>query len=349
MTVNEYKEVLSRGQKGLNMGVPFGLPKLERFVPGILRAKYYLIAGLSGSGKTSFVLDKFYIPLVEQAIGAGKDVHFLFFNFEMPEQSLITKIVQRQMALNQKVELEHDYILSMNKKLSPVDRMKVEKELDFWDECEKRTSFVSMPLSPKAIRAAINRWAANFGKFDLKNKFTPYNKDVHLVIMLDHFGLIALDKYTPTITSAIETVSSQVLLPARNNLNATIVALQQFGNDLQSTERKRYGVLMPSANDLRDSKRTQHDCDYSLGIHSPLLLHQEQFMGYDISSLRDNFRAAVLMKARFSTPESFVPLIFKGKVNTFYEAPMPDDNAGMQKLYLDLKIVDNHANPFQSF
>lgn len=47
------KELIDRGRKGENHALSMGLPKLERFADGVAQETYYLIAGGTGSGKTS--------------------------------------------------------------------------------------------------------------------------------------------------------------------------------------------------------------------------------------------------------------------------------------------------------
>jgi hypothetical protein len=46
---NIFNEI-DRGRKGLNHGIPFGLPKLESVIDGVCKETYTLILSNSGAG-----------------------------------------------------------------------------------------------------------------------------------------------------------------------------------------------------------------------------------------------------------------------------------------------------------
>ena len=56
------QEIL-KGMAGGNKGIPMGFNRLNRYI-GIRRTTYYLIGGLTGSGKTSFIDDAFVLTLL---------------------------------------------------------------------------------------------------------------------------------------------------------------------------------------------------------------------------------------------------------------------------------------------
>ena len=53
------KEVQA-GLEGRNSGIPMGFDRLNKYI-GIRKSMYFLIGGLTGSGKTSFVDDAFVL------------------------------------------------------------------------------------------------------------------------------------------------------------------------------------------------------------------------------------------------------------------------------------------------
>jgi replicative DNA helicase len=86
------KELIDRGRKGENHALSMGLPKLERFVDGVAQETYYLIAGGTGSGKTSFALHSFiYKPIMENI--DNPDFHIIYFSLEMTAEQLLGKIL----------------------------------------------------------------------------------------------------------------------------------------------------------------------------------------------------------------------------------------------------------------
>lgn len=89
---NNLKKLIDRGRKGENQALSMGLPKLERFVDGIAQETYYLIAGGTGSGKTSFTLYSFiYKPLMENI--DNPDFHIVYFSLEMTAEQLLGKLL----------------------------------------------------------------------------------------------------------------------------------------------------------------------------------------------------------------------------------------------------------------
>jgi len=55
MSFELLKEEVRKGLEGKNGGVPMGFDRLNRYI-GIRKSMYYLIGGLTGSGKTSFIV-----------------------------------------------------------------------------------------------------------------------------------------------------------------------------------------------------------------------------------------------------------------------------------------------------
>ena len=60
MNFEHLKNQVQVGIDGRNTGVPMGFNRLNRYV-GIRKSMYYLIGGLTGSGKTSFIDDAFVL------------------------------------------------------------------------------------------------------------------------------------------------------------------------------------------------------------------------------------------------------------------------------------------------
>ena len=60
MSFELLKEEVRKGLEGKNNGVPMGFNRLNRYI-GIRKSMYYLIGGLTGSGKTSFIDDAFVL------------------------------------------------------------------------------------------------------------------------------------------------------------------------------------------------------------------------------------------------------------------------------------------------
>ena len=60
MSFEQLKQEVEAGISGRNGGIPMGFSRLNRYI-GIRKSMYYLVGGLTGSGKTSFLDDAFVL------------------------------------------------------------------------------------------------------------------------------------------------------------------------------------------------------------------------------------------------------------------------------------------------
>ncbi len=60
MSFEQLKQEVQQGLDGRNGGIPMGFDRLNRYI-GIRKSMYFLVGGLTGSGKTSFIDDAFVL------------------------------------------------------------------------------------------------------------------------------------------------------------------------------------------------------------------------------------------------------------------------------------------------
>lgn len=70
-----------------------------------------------------------------------------------------------------------------------------------------------------------------------------------------------------------------------------------------------------------------------LGLFSPAKHDLREYMGYDITKLRDNVRFLEVLVNRNGCMGGLVALYFDGAVCYFKELPRPDDKEGLEKVY----------------
>ena len=82
---------INEGRKGKNIGLSTGIPKLDKYTGGVQKIGYTLIFGLSGSGKSSFVLYSYiFRPLKDHP---EKPQKMLYFSLEMGVDMLLAKLL----------------------------------------------------------------------------------------------------------------------------------------------------------------------------------------------------------------------------------------------------------------
>jgi KaiC/GvpD/RAD55 family RecA-like ATPase len=137
---NVLSESVARGRAGLNVGLTFKMKKFERFVPGLIRKSFTLVTGLSGSGKTSFVLDKLFIEALETAKNNNIDVRGKFYSFEMDVEAILAKIVSRKIFTDYRKVIPVSKILSRSKEnvLTSEEEILVNSYQKYWKWFEDR-------------------------------------------------------------------------------------------------------------------------------------------------------------------------------------------------------------------
>lgn len=146
-------KLVKQGKKGKNKGLPTGFPRLDNVIYGIQRKYMSVIAGDSGSGKSSLALYMYvYRPLME-AIKNKKDVQVLYFSFEMSSEVLLAKLLSIYIWEEFNHHISYEQILSLNSELSDEDYEYVKNSVNWLQKVEERMTIIDKPVSPKAVYA----------------------------------------------------------------------------------------------------------------------------------------------------------------------------------------------------
>jgi hypothetical protein len=78
-----------------------------------------------------------------------------------------------------------------------------------------------------------------------------------------------------------------------------------------------------------------------LGLFSPFKYELKEYMGYDITKLRDNIRFLEVLINRNGSMGGIIGLYFDGAVNYFKELPKPDEVTKLTKIYDYLRKLRN--------
>ena len=101
--------------------------------------------------------------------------------------------------------------------------------------------------------------------------------------------------------------------------------------------------LRPTLANLSDSKYTARDANIVLGLFSPFKYELREYLGYDITKLKDNVRFLEVIINRGGSPGGIVALYFDGAVNYFNELPKAEDRDGLNKIYKYLDSLRNKS------
>lgn len=346
------KEVRDRG--GYN-SIPFGIPSLDRHVPGIMPGVQYEVTASSGIGKTQ--LTKFLFvsqpyKFIKANPQTGLKLKIFWYAMEESILEFMLTLICARLKEEYGLVVQPLEMTSMGEyHLRPEILDKIAECREYFEELEKSIEVIDYISNPFGIYKHARAYARANGKHYYKgNQVDPEGSIFDLYVandpkeirigVTDHLSLLQTEATTDTNTlqGAMSKFSSEYcrkmltkhLRYAWVNIHQQEAAKEklQFTNSGQNIEQK----LKPSLDGLGDCKLTGRDALVVLGLFSPERYQINKYLGYDITKLQDNFRSLEILKNRFGTPNLECGLYFNGATNTFRQLPKADSEE-MKQVY----------------
>lgn len=219
---------------------------------GIEPNTIYTIAGISGSGKSSFVnsLETDLFDLNPRA-----DFVILSFNFEM----LASKQVGRKLSYKMSKTVQELYSGMSGTNLSDEDFEIAKKEAD--NTKKYPIYYVDIPGNVEQIKNTI-----------IKFSNEPFVKGKWLVIILDH-TLLTKGKGGDKEREVLTDLQHMFMVIKKFDMN-TVIQLSQMNRDIEDKERINNPLLhFPMRRDIFGSEAVYQASDYVFVLHRPELLN----------------------------------------------------------------------------
>ena len=333
MSFEQLKHEVEKGISGRNGGIPMGFNRLNRYV-GIRKSMYYLIGGLTGSGKTSFVDDAFVLNPFDWSISkegqkSGIKLKIWYRSMERSRTYKLAKWVSR------KIFLDHGMIIPVPKLLGWTDKMtKDEHDMflmyeDYMNMMSESIIIIDGPENPVGIAKELKSYALQRGKIeqvdDYNKRYFPDDENEITIVVIDHIGLLKLTQTQPTKKQAIDKMSDE-LRYARDFYGYSPVVVSQFNRDISNPIRIKNGDVEPQLEDFAESSSTQNDADIVLALFDPMRYKVPDPSFYDLSKLKDDygakyFRNLRLIKNSYGEDDVRIGLGFLGQIGMFKELP----------------------------
>lgn len=161
--------------------------------------------------------------------------------------------------------------------------------------------------------------------------YIPKDPNQHVVVIIDNINCLVPDKHEVTLKEAMDNFMYNY---GRKNItkhfNWSLVAVQQNvgGAEEMSFNFKGDSIiekLIPNLSMLGDSKLTQRSAHLIFALWDPSRYGIEEFMGYDITKLKDNARFLFVLKNNDGKSNMVVPCVFIGESSYFKELPKPNE------------------------
>jgi hypothetical protein len=344
MSFEHLAKEVELGLSDRNNGIPMGFDRLNRYV-GIRKSMYFLVGGLTGSGKTSFIDDAFVLN------------PFDWYRSVQNRQDIKLKIIYRSMErsrtykfakwVSRRIFLDYGMIIPVSKMLGwQKEKMtKDEHDLfltyrDYMGELNECVTIIDGPENPVGIAKELKAHALENGtieKLDEFNKiYVPNHENEVTIVVIDHIGLLKTTKDQPTKKEAIDKMSDE-LRYARDFYGYTPVVVSQFNRSISNPMRIKNGDVEPQLEDFAESSSTQNDADIVMALFDPLRYKVADPSGYNLDKLKDEygakyFRSLRLIKNSYGEDDIRIGLGFLGQIGMFKELPrrkdMTDDDYG---------------------
>jgi len=335
MSFELLKHEVELGLSGRNNGIPMGFNRLNRYI-GIRKGMYFLVGGLTGSGKTSFIDDAFVLNPFDWYISQkdpGLKLRIVYRSMERSRTYKFAKWVSRR------IFLDHGLIIPVGKLLGWTEKMTSDEHdlflmyEDYMNQMNDVITIIDGPENPVGIAKELQAHALQNGrveKIDEYNKrYFPNNDNEITIVVIDHIGLLKTTKDQPTKKQAIDKMSDE-LRYARDFYGYTPVAVSQFNRDISNPLRIKNGDVEPQLEDFADSSQTQNDADVVLALFDPMRYKVLDPSGYNLDKLKDDygakyFRSLRLIKNSYGEDDVRIGLGFMGQVGMFKELPRRRD------------------------
>ncbi len=341
------------------------LPKLKKVVPGIMKGTNWIISAHSGVGKTQLTKDLFvYKPIkwIKEHPESGITYKVLYFALEESKEEFMLSMISNRLYHKYNIIIDVLTLKSYFDTSIPDSIIdKIEECKEYFNDLENYIEIFDSISNPTGIYKAVRRYSYNNGmhyyyKFkedpqklnvidwDTYDKlsdhqkleyayshYVPNDPNHYVVVVVDHFSLLQPEAGLNTLHESMTRMSAEY---GRKNITKhwgyIFVNVQQQSADGEKAEFTKMGgkieeKFKPSLAGLADNKLTARDAHIVLGLFSPARHNINNYSGYNIGVIKDNFRSLEVLKNRIGSGYVEDALYFNGIVNEFRELPNPID------------------------
>lgn len=335
MSFELLKHEVELGLDGRNSGIPMGFSRLNRYI-GIRRGVYFLVGGLTGSGKTSFIDDAFVLNPFDWYI-SQKDpkvkLRMIYRSMERSRTYKLAKWVSRKIFIDQGIIIPVSKLLGWTERLTKDEHDLFLMYEDYIGQMDDVITIIDGPENAVGIAKELKAHALKNGRIEqideYNKRYFPNNENEITIVIIDHIGLLKTTKDQSTKKQAIDKMSDE-LRYARDFYGYTPVAVSQFNRDISNPIRIKNGDVEPQLEDFADSSQTQNDADVVLALFDPMRYKVPDPSGYDLNKLKDEFgakyfRSLRLIKNSYGSDDVRIGLGFMGQIGMFRELPRRKD------------------------
>lgn len=332
-----YKRIRA-GREGNNIGIPTGLPDLDKYTYGIQRGFMTTIFGDSGAGKTTYTLfTHVYRPIQYSMEHPDTPVSILYFSLEMGPEVLLAKLLSLYISDQYHVMISYKEILSLGEILDDEKFELIEKSRPWLDKAETYLTIYDKSVDAGGVYTVVRSWCSAFGEFeddDFAERFVPSDDRRYKIVVIDHMRLLSGADKRAEINKCAD-----YMIKLRDLCNLTVALVQQANRQMKSMERRNGGYQMLQLDDIADASGSAQGSEIVIGIYYPHREKRSTCEGYDVKKLRDHARIIQILKHRYGISDIMKGVLFRGEVGYYKELPNPDKEALNYEELLDVNYI----------
>lgn len=353
-------------QGGVNC-IPSPFTRFTDDFCGIEQDTYTCVTSFTKGGKSQLVSFLFIFRAVIYAYFSKQQIDFKIIYFPLEETK--ERIMQRFMSWllfrssNGHIRVSPKDLRSTTEALdeSIIDRLKEPDIQEILEYFEEHVIFPTESPNPTGIYKYCKQYAEEHGTVKTKTikikdefgnpqeveAFDSYEQDnpnEYRMIIIDTINLIDTERGM-NLKQSIDKLSEYCAKYLRNRYHYSPIIIQQQAFESEGNDAFKLGRVRPSVAGLGDSKYVSRDCDIVLGLFSPFRFGITEYLGYDITVLKDHIRFLEVIVNRNGEMGGLMPLWFDGAVCDFKEMPNPDDKVAIKKVYDYCKNLKSKKTP----
>jgi len=317
---NQALNLINKGRKGYFKGLSFNKPILSQDLPNIQHGTYYLLAGDTGTGKTSLADDMFVFSPIEQIVKTKEaKLSILYYSLEIDPKIKEVKFIARKLYDDYGITIDVNTLLSRGKyNISNDIYDKIVKLEPYFSQFDTYINYIDRAVDRNEFENILKKDMLKRGKLVKDGDNLKVDTNHYYIVIVDHVSLVKGNNKKETIDS----ISSEVLVPYRNRYGIIPVVIQQLNRGMTSNERFKGKRVKPTMSDLKDSGNPAQDANAVLAVFDPFKYEQglDNYYNYgDIRKLLNKFRSLFLIKNRDGNANTHYGLDYVGEVGKFIE------------------------------
>ena len=332
MSFELLEKEIEAGILGLNNGINFGFPRLNKYI-GIRKRIMTLIFGSTGSGKSAFLHSAYILNPFDTIQENNPDnIKFkvILFSMERSKIYILAKWLSRKIFVDQGILIPIQKMLGWwDEKLTKDEHDLILFYRDYMNTLLEIVDIVEGPQNPTGIYKYVKQYAEDNGKFEqvdeYKKIYLPNHSNEVVIVAEDHLGLTKIEKGQSSKKEAIDKVSEYNQW-FRDVLGYSPVPVSQLTRNLNNPIYKKLDSFEPTIDDIKESGAPGEASDIVLSLFDPKRFattdasyNVDHFI--DASTGANYFRSLKLLKSSYSEDSIRIGMAFQGATGIFKELP----------------------------